>query len=206
MLSVNIFEWIKNCGLSKNLVELRWVNRWPWYFQNPGCNHNNSSSKFCCSNSLLLQFTATAILIRSITFSGKCCQCHLTVETFTPCWPTVHLLCHSFNLLLLQMATFPSFAASTPSPRSVSCEKREWGNRDSVDFVSVSHLVQRQTATTAASQPTNGRMTTLLMNALIICVGGGWGCLWVYDSLLVLQPNRRPSPLSLSVQLQRHIF
>lgn len=66
----------------------------------------------------------------------------------------------------------------------------------------------------------DGWMTTLLMNALIIiiCV---WvcvclcvcrerekerGCLWVYDSLLVLQPNRRPSPLSCSVRLRTHIL
>lgn len=68
---------------------------------------------------------------------------------------------------------------------------------------------ETNTGTSAASQAPNGWMTTLLMNALIICVDVWlwWGCWGLYDSLLVLQPNRRPHSFKHhSVQLQRHIF
>lgn len=34
----------------------------------------------------------------------------------------------------------------------------------------------------------------------------GWGCLWLYDSLLVLQPNRRPSPSEPRCTTDTHIF
>jgi len=73
---------------------------------------------------------------------------------------------------------------------------------------------ETNTGTAAASRGHNGRMTTLLMNALIICVcvcvfvcgwvrvGGGG----VYGFMTVFWCYRRRSPLNCNVQLRRHIF
>lgn len=125
---------------------------------------------------------------------------------------------YSFNICTAseQTATFTS-----PAP-ALSEERGEDAEILLPDCVSVAHLVRRQTEEPQRlHRATNGRMTTLLMNALIIGVGGGCrvggsreedggGCLWVYDSLLVLQPNRRPSPLLSSeprcTTAETHIF
>lgn len=133
---------------------------------------------------LLLQFTVTAIIIRFIAFrvgndANVTSQLKLSLPVgllFT--FYVIVLICffgrwQLSHLLLLQRRAV-----------GVLWEARVRKER-SVDFVSVSHLVQRQTATTAASQPTNGRMTTLLMNALIICVGGEVGVGGVYGFMTV---------------------
>lgn len=156
------FEQVKNCGKSKILVMLHSTTT----------TTTTAATKF--SRCLLLQFTITAIIIRIITFrvgngANVTSQLKLSLPVgllFT--FYVIVLICffcrwQLSHLLLLQFGAL-----------GVLWEVRVRKER-SVDFVSVSHLVQRQTATTAASQPTNGRMTTLLMNALIICVGGEVG-------------------------------
>lgn len=79
---------------------------------------------------------------------------------------------YSFNICTAseQTATFTSPASALSEERGEDAEILL------ADCVSVAHLVRRQTEEPQRlHRATNGRMTTLLMNALIIGVGGGCG-------------------------------
>ena len=99
------------------------------------------------------------------------------------------------------MATFTASAPTLALTVSASCE-RKWRSCSPRQTLCLSgHLVQRQTQEPQASQATNGRMTTLLMNALIICVcgwvGGVYGFMTVSFGVAAKQ-----TPLS----FKTHIF
>lgn len=86
--------------------------------------------------------------------------------------PSLRSPIYSFNICTAsgQTATFTS-----PAP-ALSEERGEDAEILLPDCVSVAHLVRRQTEEPQRlHRATNGRMTTLLMNALIAGVGGGCG-------------------------------